>query len=386
MDLSYIINHLGEDRENYFNAISPPIIQSSNFAFKSVATMRESLKKEFEIPFYTRGYNPTVGILRKKIAALAGAEDALIFSSGSAAIAAAVMSSVRLGDHVVCVKKPYSWTKKLLSDYLPKFGVESTFVEGVDPKDYEDAITPQTKVLYLESPNSTTFELQDIEAIVKLAKGRKLTTILDNSYATPLNQIAIPIGIDMTAHSASKYIAGHSDVVAGVLCASKEIIDRIFASEFMTIGAIISPHDAWLMIRSLRTLPLRMERIGRTTTKVVDFLAGHPKVERMLYPMHPSHAQYELAKKQMSDGGGLFSVLLKVDDVKKVELFCDSLKHILLACSWGGHESLVFPACALEETQNYENTDLPWNLVRFYIGLDEPEVLIKDIQQALDRL
>ncbi|MCH8331585.1 MAG: aminotransferase class I/II-fold pyridoxal phosphate-dependent enzyme [Bacteroidetes bacterium] len=384
MDTSYIINQLGEERDSYMNAVSPPIFQTSIFKFNDVATMRESLKKEYEIPFYTRGYNPTVAILRKKIAALAGAEDALVFASGSASVAAAVMSSVKAGDHIVTVKKPYSWTNKLFIDYLPRFDISATMIDGTDAGNYEAAIQDNTKLIYLESPNSITFELQDIEKVVKIAKDRGLTTILDNSYSTPLNQQPIKLGVDMTVHSASKYFGGHSDIIAGILCSSKERIHRIFGSEFMTIGGIISPNDAWLMIRSMRTLPIRLEKIAKTTLQVVEFLEGNEAIGRMIYPFSKSHPQFELAQKQMQRGGGLFSIELKTEEIDRIEGFCNNLKRFLLACSWGGYESLVFPMAALHNTQNYD-TELQSNLIRFSIGLEEPELLIEDLKQAIDQ-
>src|ERR1043165_2920332 len=191
MDLSFILNHLGEERENYFNAVSPPVIQTSNFYFRDVASLRKAFLNEKEIPIYSRGNNPTVEILRKKIAALAGAEDALVFSSGVAAIGAAVIAKVNSGDHVVCVKKPYGWTHRLLNKFLPRFGVTATMVDGTSVADFEKAIQPNTKVIFLESPNTFTFELQDIAAVVKLAKAKGITTIIDNSYSTSLGQRAI---------------------------------------------------------------------------------------------------------------------------------------------------------------------------------------------------
>lgn len=283
--LSEIINHLGEDRDKNQNAVAPPLYQTSNFCFPDVASMRASLKKEFELPFYTRGVNPTVSTLRTKIAALAGAEDALVFASGSAAIAAAVLSVVKAGDHVICVQKPYSWTKHLLSEYLNRFSVTCTFVDGKDPNNFRNAIQDSTVLIYLESPNSITFELQDIEAVTSIAKEHKITTILDNSFSTPFNQKAIELGVDISVHSGSKYFGGHSDLVAGILCSSSARIDRIFAEEYMTLGAIISPHEAWLMLRSLRTMPLRIERARTSTLEVANFLDQHPKVNKVVYPM-----------------------------------------------------------------------------------------------------
>lgn len=386
MDLSYILNHLGEEREKYFNAVSPPIIQSSNFASNTVADMRHCLQHEFEEAFYTRGYNPTVAILRKKLAALEGADDALVVSSGSAAAALAVMANLKAGDHAVCVSKPYSWTNKLFNIILKSYGVETTMIDGTDPQNYAHAIKPNTKLFFLESPNSLTFELQDIEAVAAIAKQNNIVTILDNSYATPLYQQPIKMGIDITIHSATKYLNGHSDVVAGVLCGSKEMIDRIFASELMTIGSIISPNDAWLMIRGLRTLPLRLERSDKTAMQVVEYLENHPKVDKVLYPFSKNFPQLELAKKQMKGCGGLFSVFLKADKLEEVEAFCNSLQRFLLACSWGGHESLIFPSAALISSRSYDNPLVNWRMIRFYVGLEDPELLIADLEQAFEKM
>lgn len=385
-DLSWILNHLGEERGQYLNAVAPPIFQSSIFAFDTLDDLRRGLVDELATHFYTRGCNPTVEILRRKLAALEGAEDALVFASGSAAIAAAVMSVLGQDSHAVCVRKPYSWTNRLLGGYLSRFGVETTFVDGREVGHFAEAITDRTRLIYLESPNSLTFELQDIEAVAALARERGITTICDNSYATPLNQRPIELGVDMVVHSASKYLNGHSDIVGGVLCGSADRVRKIFADEFMTLGGVISPHDAWLMLRGLRTLPLRVERVSRTTMEVVQFLERHPMVERVYYPMSPSHEQHELAKKSFREGSGMFSMELKAKDEAGVERFCDALERFLLACSWGGYESLVFPVCALFGSENYGHTELPFNIVRLYIGFEEPEVLIADLDQALKKI
>lgn len=386
MDVSYILNEIGEERERYHGSISTPIFQSSNFCFPNVAAMRGSLEDEMDVPFYTRGHNPTVAVLQAKIAALEGAEAALIFASGSAAIAAAVMQGLQAGDHVVCVQKPYSWTGKLLSKILKRFGVETTYIDGTLVENWVAACQPNTKLFMLESPNSMTFELQDIPAVAALAKSRGIRTVIDNSYATPLNQQPIKMGIDIVVHSASKYLSGHSDMVAGVLCCSRATAEAIFQGEFMTLGGIVSPHEAWLMIRGLRTLDIRMDRVAATAAKVVAFLEQHPKIEKVIYPYSPSHPQYELAKKLMRQGTGQFSVLLKAPDLAGAERFSDALKRFLLACSWGGHESLQFPICTLYKSQNYSETPLPWNFVRLYVGLEAPEVLIADLAQALDQM
>lgn len=385
MDISYIINQLGEEREAYFNAVSPPIIQSSNFASKTVAEMRHKMQHEAEEYLYTRGKNPTVTILEKKLAALEGAEHAIAFGSCIAAVAAAILSQVKAGDHIVCTQHPYSWTNTLLNKFLPRFGVEATLVDGTDAENYRRAIRPNTTLLYLESPTSFTFELQNIAAVVAIAKENGCTTIIDNSYASPLHQNPIKMGVDLVVHSCTKYIGGHSDVMGGMICGSRASISRIFEQDYMTLGAILAPQDAWLLIRGLRTLPLRMARIAASTRQVVDYLVQHPKVEKVLFPFLPSHPQYELAKRQMRNNSGQFSILLKTQSIEKADLFCNSLQHFLMAASWGGHESLIFPVAA-----NYSEAgpkpDLPFNMIRFYVGLEDPNYLIEDIAQALAKI
>lgn len=386
MDLSYILNHLGENRESYMQAVSPPIFQTSNFTFKDVETMRASIADELNTPFYTRGCNPTVAILRKKIAALESAEDSLIFGSGVAAGSAAIISQLKAGDHIVSVSKPYSWTKKLFSLFLDRFNIETTYIDGTNSANYKNAIKPNTKLFFMESPNSMTFEMQDIEEVCKIAKANGICTIIDNSYASPLNQKPIEMGCDLVFHSATKYLAGHSDVVCGVLAGSNEKIKEIFASEYMTLGGIISPNDAWLLMRGLRTLELRMNHISKSVFEVTDFLKSHELTEKLYFPFDPDFAQYELAKKQLAKPTGLFSIAIKADNRGEIDDFCNALNYFLLACSWGGHESLVFPVCALDSSANYKNNEMPWNLIRFNIGLEDPKLLIEDIKQAYNKV
>lgn len=386
MDLSYILNELGEERENYFNAIAPPIVQSSNFAFKTVADFREGLSDEYYSTLYSRGNNPTVDILRKKLAALDGAEDALVFGSGIASISIPLISILKQGDHVVSVAKPYSWTIKLFERLLPKFGITTTFVDGTKTENFEKAIQPNTKLIYLESPNTFTYELQDLEAVSALAKSKGIVTMIDNSYSSPLYQQPYKMGIDLVAQSATKFIGGHSDVVAGVVTGSKEMIKKIFDAEFLNIGGNISPMNAWLLIRGLRTLHLRQERICSSTKTIVEFLASHPKVEKVIFPFHPSFPQYELAKKQMKNAGGLFSIVLKDKSIESIEKFCNTLKHFLLAVSWGGHESLVIPAVVGIKKEDFDSNNFSHRVIRLYVGLEEPDYLMKDLTQALNAI
>ena len=382
MHLSEILYQLGEDRENYFNAVSTPVIQTSNFAFTDLDVFRQRLTNELSGTIYTRGNNPTVKILRQKIAALESAEEALVFASGTAAVAAAVIANVNAGDHIVCVKSPYSWTNVLLTRFLTRFGVTTTFVDGTDATNFEKAILPTTKVMFLESPNSQTFKLQDLAACADICKRHGLISIIDNSYSTPIYQRPIELGIDIVVHSATKYLNGHSDVVAGVVCSTLAMIEKIFNNEQMCLGAIISPHDANLIIRGLRTLPLRIKKSDESAKKVIEWLKTHPKVKKIYYPFLEDSPQYELAKKQMTGCGGLFSIETTAETIEEAEAFFYRLKRFVFAVSWGGHESLIFPICALYGVEGKPNPSLPFNFFRFYIGLEEPEWLIEDLKQA----
>jgi cystathionine beta-lyase/cystathionine gamma-synthase len=383
MDLSYIINELGEEREQYFNAISPPIIQTSNFSFRTVAAMRKAFEDEMDGYLYSRGLNPTVEILRKKLAALDGAEDCLVFNSGAAAIFAGVLSQVKAGDHIISVKEPYTWAQKMFDVILPRFGVQTTYVDGTQISNFEEAIRKNTALIYLESPNSWTYALQDLAAVASLARSRGIVTMIDNSYCTPLYQRPIDFGIDLTMQTATKYIGGHSDTLGGVLCGKKEVMKKIFDSEYLNIGSGIQPFNAWLLIRGLRTLPARLDRISRTTLKVIGFLKGHPAVDKVLFPFDPGFPQYELAKKQMKGACGLLTFSLKNGTVESITRFCESLKHIRMAVSWGGHESLVIPRCAGMPVAGFDPSLEGHQYIRLYVGMEDAEYLVGDLEGAL---
>jgi len=383
MDLSYILNELGEEREHYFNAVSPPIIQTSNFTFKTVSDFRQALGNEFDAMLYSRGNNPTLNILRKKLAALDGAEDALVFSSGIAAISVPILALLQQGDHAVVVENPYSWTIKLFNNFLPKFGISATFVDGSEVQNIENAIRPNTRLIYLESPNTFSYELQDLKAVSNLAKSKGILTMTDNSYCGPLYQQPISLGIDLVAQSATKYLGGHSDIVAGVLTGSKELINKIFDNEFMNIGPALSPHSAWLLIRGLRTLPLRMQRSFETAGIITKWLQQHPAVDKVLWPFSPDFKQSELARRQMQGCGSMFSFTLKNSSMQKIEAFCDKLQHIVMAVSWGGHESLIIPSIAGIAKADYDPDNNRHQLIRMYAGLEDADYLIRDLEQAL---
>jgi cystathionine beta-lyase/cystathionine gamma-synthase len=386
MDLSYILNEFAEERENYFNAVSPPIMQTSNFIFNTVADMRKAFADEYSTYLYSRGRNPTVDILRKKLAALDGAEDCLVFNSGAAAIFAAVLANVKAGDHIVSVDQPYTWAQKMFNDILPRFGVTTTYIDGREIGNFERAILPNTTVIYLESPNSWNYALQDLKAIADLARAEGIVTIIDNSYCTPLYQKPVEYGIDLVMQTATKYISGHSDTLGGVLSGSKKMIARIFNSEYMNIGSGIQPFNAWLLIRGLRTLPARLDRLSVSIIKVVEYLKHHSKVEAVIFPFDESFPQYALAKKQMKGACGLLTFIIKAETMEQVEKFCESLLHIFMAVSWGGHESLIIPKCSGIPAAEFDAANKEHRMLRLYVGLEDPEYLIKDLEQAFDKM
>jgi cystathionine beta-lyase/cystathionine gamma-synthase len=383
-DLSYIINELAEERELYFNAVSPPIIQTSNFTFKKIEELHKVFEDEYSNYLYSRGLNPTTDILRKKLAALEGAEDCLVFNSGASAIFASVFANVASGDHIVSVNKPYGWAQKMFDRVLPRFGVTTTYIDGTNIANFERAVLPNTKVIYLESPNSWDFALQDLRAVAELAKSGNIITICDNSFCTPIFQKPISLGIDMVLQSASKYIGGHSDVVAGTLSGTHAMMKKVFDSELLNMGNGVTPFNAWLLIRGLRTLPVRLERITRTTQEVIQYLEKHPKVEEVIFPFHGSFPQLQLAKQQMTGACGLVTIVMKAQKMQEIVTFCESLRHILIAVSWGGYESLVIPRCASIQPSAFDPANREHRMIRFYFGLEEPSYLVADIEQAFE--
>lgn len=385
-ELSFILNEMGEHRDEYFRAVAPPIVQTSNFAFSKVADLRKSFEDEYSTWLYSRGLNPTVEILRKKLAALDEAEDCLVFNSGAAAIFAAVLANVKSGDHIVSVKNPYTWAMKMFDVILPRFQVSVTYVDGTDTENFARAIQPNTTLIYLESPNSWFYDLQNLRTVAALAKKHGIVTIIDNSYCTPLYQKPITMGIDLALQSATKYISGHSDTVAGVLSGSRAMIERIFNSEYMNIGSGIQPFNAWLLIRGLRTLPARLERITRTTAEVIRFLQDHPRVDQVIFPLDPSFPQYELARSQMTGACGLVTFYIKAENCATIETFCDSLQHILMAVSWGGYESLILPKCAGMPPASFDPANPAHRSLRLYIGLEDTDYLLTDLSRGFEAI
>ncbi len=385
MNLSHIINEFGENRDQYFNAIAPPIWQASNFSFKDVESFSNAFEDERNDYIYSRGINPTTDILRKKLAALDGAEDCLLFNSGAAAIFAGILANVKAGDHIVSVKNPYSSAKKMFDAILPRFNVTVSYIDGKEAENWKEAIRDNTVLFYLESPNSWTYELQPLAEIARLAKEKNIITFIDNTYCTPVYQNVIELGIDIAMQTATKYIGGHSDTLGGVLCGTNVMMKKIFDTEFMTIGSGLPPFNGWLLLRGLRTLPMRLERINQTTSQIIGFLESHEEIERLIFPFHPSFDQYALAKKQMKAALGLVTIVIKNKKRSAIIKFCESLQHFLMAVSWGGHESLVIPRRAFVKENVYDEENESHRHIRLYFGLEDADYLIKDLQNALSQ-
>lgn len=381
--ISQIINETGEDRTQYFNAVAPPIWQTSNFAFTEVEKFAQAFEDESSAYLYSRNVNPTTDILRKKLAALEGAEDCLLFNSGAAAIFSGILAHLKSGDHIVSVRNPYSSAKKMFDAILPRFGVSVSYVDGKTIEDWENATQANTVLFYLESPNSWTYELQPLQEISVFAKAKKIVTFIDNTYCTPIYQNVMELGIDIAMQTATKYIGGHSDTLGGVLCGSKAMMQKIFDTEFRTIGSGLQPFNGWLLLRGLRTLPMRLERVNQTTQKVIGFLDKHEQVEKIIFPFHPSFDQYNLAKKQMKAAFGLATIVIKNKNRKAIATFCESLKHFLMAVSWGGYESLVIPRIAFIKKEHFEPQNETHRHIRLYFGLEDADCLMQDLDQAL---
>ncbi|MBQ2709514.1 MAG: PLP-dependent transferase, partial [Clostridia bacterium] len=361
--------HLGDEYGKFSGAIVPPIFQNSLFVNPTEVNGVEPHGYG-----YTRVSNPTIDIAERKIAALEGADGALCFSSGMAAISSAVLHFVRPGCHVVMVASSYGGTNGLIKGYLhDRMGVEFTLVEGASNEEIEAAIRPETKLIYVESPSSLVFRMQDLEAVAAMAKSRGIGTVIDNTYATPIHQQPLKYGIDIVCHTASKYMGGHSDIVAGAIAARREIIESIQNNERSLLGSNMDPHQAWLLIRGLRTLPLRLKQHAENAAKVAEYLENHPKVRRVFYPGSATYTQPELFNKYLSGRNGLMSFEPN-GNAEQIQAFVGALHYFQNGCSWGGFESLAI----------YVGTPERGNLIRIHVGLESVDTLLADLAQALD--
>lgn len=384
-----LISHYAEDREKYEGAVVPPIFQNSLFIFKDWDAIDTAFDDRINNSIYSRGRNPGVEIVETKLAKLAGGEKARLFASGMAAITAAVMHCLNAGDHVIAIKNTYGPANNLISVYLKKkMGIETTFVSGNSLDEYTNAIKPNTRLFYLESPSSAVFSIQNIAEICALANQHGIKTILDNTWASPIFQKPLAMGVDLEVHSCAKYIGGHSDLVAGLVIGRQEDIDSIVVNEFELLGGKTAPIDAWLIMRSLRTLPIRMKAHQENAMKVAKYLDNHPKIEVVNYPGLESFPQHELAKKQMSGFSGLMSFKLKTNDLTQIKTFFNQLDIFKIGVSWGGHESLIYaPAISYLKELNpeqFKNLGISLGDMRISVGLEHVDDLIDDLEQALE--
>ncbi len=367
-------------------AVGIPIYQSSTFAFKNAKHGADIFTGEQEGYVYTRIGNPTQAAFEKEMAFLEGGEAALAFGSGMAAISTVVLSLCKSGDHIVSSNALYGGTHSLFVHTLPKWGITVSEIDQVDPANFEKAITPATKMIYIETPANPTLVLADIREVAKIARKHQLPVVIDNTFSTPYFQRPLQLGADIVVHSATKYIGGHGDTVAGVVIGKKEFIDVLRGEFLRDLGGIISPLNAWLLVRGLKTLAVRMRRHEQNALQVAKFLQFHPKVETVFYPGLSTHPQHDIAKKQMSGFGGMVSFVLK-GGRKAGEKLMNSVQVFTLAVSLGDVDSLIeHPASMTHSTYSPEDlitVGIDEGLVRLSVGIEDANDLIQDLTQAL---
>lgn len=377
LDLASLI--VAHDEANAFDAVVPPIVQTSLFTFPTYDEMIAAYRGEIVRPIYTRGLNPTVRAFEEMLAKLEGGEDALGFSSGMAAISATVLSFVRPGDRIVAVRNLYPDAYRLFGTFLKRMNVAVTYVDGRDEEAVAQAL-PGAKLFYMESPTSWVMEAHDVGALAALARTRGVVTVIDNSWATPVFQQPLKLGVDLVLHSASKYLGGHSDVVAGVVAGSKEMIDRLRGETYPYLGGKLSPFDAWLLVRGLRTLPIRMKAHEASAMEIARRLAALDAVEQVCHPGLANRLPPGL-----NGTSGLFSFVFR--EGVDIRAFADHLRLFRLGVSWGGHESLIVPGEVVLQQKAQPNSAQAFGMhprsVRLHVGLEGTEVLWGDIEAAL---
>jgi cystathionine beta-lyase/cystathionine gamma-synthase len=373
---SLIVAH---DENNAYDAVVPPIVQTSLFTFTDYDDMIASYRGEKVRPIYTRGLNPTVRMFEEMLAKLERAEDALGFASGMSAISSTVLTFVQPGDRIVAVRHVYPDAYRLFGTLLKRMNVEVTYVDGRDEAEVARAL-PGAKLFYMESPTSWVMETHDVAALATLARSHGVLSVIDNSWASPIFQQPITLGVDLVIHSASKYLGGHSDVVAGVVAGSKALIGRIRAEAYPYLGGKLSPFDAWLLIRGLRTLPIRMKAHERSAVEIARRLQAHGTVETVCYPGLANRLPPGL-----SGTSGLFSFIVR--EGVNVRTFADTLQLFKLGVSWGGHESLIVPGEVVLAQKAQPNSAEAFGIsahsVRLHVGLEGTEALWSDLEAAL---
>lgn len=379
--------HAGELPDPSTNSLSPPLYQSSVYAFRNAAQGAALFAGTDEGYIYTRLGNPTLKMLETKLALLEGAEAALVTSSGMGAIATAVGALARAGDHVVSAEVIYGATYSLLRDVWPRFGLETTFVVSKEVEDYRQAVRPNTRLIFVETPSNPTLGIVDIAALSEVAREAGAYLMVDNTFATPVNQNPLSLGTNVVVHSASKYLGGHADVIAGVVAGPSAIVQQARQS-LKTLGPVLGPFEAWLILRGLKTLALRVARHNQNALDVARFLAAHAAVERVFYPGLEKHHGHEVAARQMSGFGGMVSFELKGGHDAGIRLV-DGVRLCTLAVSLGDVRTLIEHPASMthagvpaEERRRGGITD---GLVRLSVGIEDVPDIIADLDQALER-
>lgn len=363
------------------NPAAPPIYQTSIFTFPDYDALVAALADENRSTIYSRGRNPTVTEVERRLARLERGEDCKLFASGMGAISAVMLGLLEAGNHVLFVGQVYGPTLQL-AQHLARFGLSHDLLRqpaGIEA--IAAAIRPETRMIWVESPGTMTFELLDLDAIAALAKARGITTVIDNSWATPLLQKPLTHGFDVVVHTCSKYIGGHSDTVAGAVISTAARIEQIFYRAFLLNGAAIGPLDAWLILRGLRTLPVRLAQVEASALQVIDFLRQHPRVGRLFHPSLDPRT--ELVARHLRGFSGLLSFELRSAGYAEVRDMLNRLKTFRLAISWGGFESLALAAHRGNNAEALHQAGLPEGLIRISVGLEPADHLIADLRQAL---
>jgi len=377
--------HAGE-KKTETGAMVPPIFQTAPFVFKDAAHGARLMSGKEKGYIYSRGLNPTTELLEEKMSGLEGGEAALAQASGMAAISAAVLTSVKSGDHIIADEVIYGSTFDLFFG-LAKFGVKVSFVNTSDLNSFENAFLPETKLVFFETPANPTMKLTDIKAVTDIAHEKGAQVMVDNTYMTPYFQQPLSLGADVVVHSATKYLNGHGDTIGGIVVGTSSFI-RSTRHTAKNIGGALSPFNAWLIIRGMKTLAVRMDRHDSNAMAVARSLEGHEKIECMLYPGLSSFPQKDIAGKQMKGNGGMIAFVLK--NARDVPLFLNALKLCTLAVSLGETATLVqHPASMTHAVVPWENRlkyGIPDELVRMSVGLEDAEDIITDVEQALDHI
>lgn len=369
-----ICTHYGEDPARFHGAVNTPIFQTSLFV--DCEGNEGGLEGRYA---YTRVSNPTTEVVEQKVAALEQGEAAKCFSSGMGAISAAMMHYTKEDSHVVAMASIYGPARRFLSEYMKRFGIKVTFVSGTDPEELEAAVCEQTDLIYLESPSTYLFLVQNLERIAEIAKKHHAATVIDNTYATPIFQKPLTMGIDMVVHSASKYLGGHSDIIGGVVAGRREDVEQMAQNERELFGAVMSPFDSWLMLRGIRTLPVRMPQHMKNALEMAAYFQELDIVKEVIYPCWNTHPQYELAKRQMTGASGLMSVVFDLPG-EQIHRIVEALEFFYRGPSWGGYESLASPVGADLER---DNETMKKGLVRLHIGLEGADLLKEDFERAV---